>query len=303
MSEKIPDNFGALEPERSGFEKSRVAILPIPYEDTTTWCKGTRRGPRAIIEASQNMELFDDELWCDTSTIGIHTCEPVQIHEAEAAVHAEIERACAELLRKGKFVVGIGGEHSISVGLVRAHAEEREDFCVLQLDAHGDLRDSYEGSRYSHASVMARVLELCPITQVGIRSICEEEIGALHSEDVRTFFADKIRTMPEWRERVVDTLDRNVYITIDIDVFDPAFMPGTGTPEPGGLNWWQVVGLMRLVAESRHIVGFDVNEVMPLPDNRITEFTAAKLIYRTLGYVFKMTKPQPHFRRTWPGRP
>lgn len=303
MSEPVPDNFGGLQPERSGFDASRVAVLPIPYERTTTWCKGTAAGPAAIIKASQNMELFDDELWCDTSTIGIHTCPPVQIHASEQAVHAEIERACAELMRKGKFVVGLGGEHSISVGLVRAHAEEHKDFCVLQLDAHADLRDSYEGSRYSHACVMARVLELCPITQVGIRSVSEDETAALHSKDVRTFFPDKIRAMPEWRERVVDTLDRNVYITIDVDAFDPAYMPGTGTPEPGGLNWWQVTGLLRLVAERRKIVGLDVNEVMPLPGSRITEFTAAKLIYRALGYIFKLAEPQPHFRRAWPGLP
>ena len=303
MSEKTPDNFGALEPEFSDFDRARVVVVPIPYEGTTTWGRGTARGPRAIIEASQNMELFDDELWCDTSTIGIHTCEPLQIPESEEAVHAGIERVCSELLKEGKFVVGLGGEHSISAGLVRAHAREYEDLCVLQLDAHSDLRDTYDGTKYSHACVMARILETCPVTQVGIRSISEEEIPALNGEDVRTFFAEKIRNMPEWRERAVDTLARNVYVTIDMDVFDPSFAPGTGTPEPGGLNWWQVTGLLRSVAESRRIVGFDVSELMPLPGNRITEFTAAKLIYRTLGYIFKMTEPRPHFRRTWPGLP
>jgi agmatinase len=247
------------------------------------------------------MELFDEELWCDTSSIGIHTRPPVQIHESEHAVHAEIERACAELLDKGKFVVAIGGEHSITAGLVRAHAERQEEFCVLQLDAHTDLRDVYEGSRYSHACVMARVLEVCPITQVGIRSICKDEVPALHNEDVRTFFADKIRTLPEWRERVIDTLDKNVYITLDIDVFDPAYMPGTGTPEPGGLNWWQVTGLLRHVAEKRKIVGFDFAELMPLKADRVSEFVAAKLIYRLLGYIF-MAPRDPRLLRQWKGR-
>lgn len=303
MTIQVPDNFGGLPPERSGFDNARVAILPIPYEGTTTYCKGTAKGPRAVIEASRNMELFDEELWCDTSAIGICTCEPVRIHQSEKAVHAEIQRACSELIRKGKFVVGLGGEHSITVGLVRAHAEHHKDLTVLQFDAHSDLRDSYDGTKYSHACTMARALEVCPITQVGIRSISEEEITKINSADVRTFFAHKIRTMPEWMERVVDTLHQNVYVTIDVDVFDPAYIPGTGTPEPGGLNWRQVTGLLRRVAESRAIVGFDVNEVMPLEGNHISEFTSAKLIYRALGYIFKMSEPQPHFRRTWPGQP
>jgi agmatinase len=303
MTVQVPDNFGGLPPENSAFDSARVAVLPIPYEGTTTYCKGTAKGPRAVIEASQNMELFDEELWCNTSAIGIFTCEPVKIHESERAVHAEIQRACSELIRKRKFVVGIGGEHSIAVGLVRAHAQEFGELTVLQLDAHSDLRDSYDGSRYSHACVMARALEVCPVTQVGIRSVSEEEVSKINTADVRTFFAHKLRTMPEWIERIVDTLNQNVYVTIDIDVFDPAYIPGTGTPEPGGLNWNQVTGLLRRVAEARRIVGFDVNEVMPLPDNRVTEFTSAKLIYRTLGYVFKMNQAQPHFRRTWPSQP
>jgi len=291
MTVQVPDNFGGLPPEHSGFEGSRVAILPIPYEGTTTYCKGTAKGPRAVIEASQNMELFDEELWRDTSAIGIFTCEPVRIHESEEAVHAEIQRACSELIRKGKFVVGIGGEHSITVGLVRAHAEKYKALTVLQLDAHSDLRDSYDGTRYSHACAMARALEVCPVTQVGIRSVSEEEVTKINTGDVRTFLAHEMRAMPEWIERVIDTLHQNVYVTIDVDVFDPAYIPGTGTPEPGGLDWYEVTGLIRRVAESRRIVGFDVNEVMPLAGNRITEFTSAKLIYRTLGYVFRRSKP------------
>jgi len=291
MTVQVPDNFGGLPPERSGFESSRVAILPIPYEGTTTYCKGTASGPRAVIEASQNMELFDEELWRDTSAVGIFTCEPVKIQKSEEAVHAEIQRACAELIRKGKFVVGIGGEHSITVGLVRAHAEKYKDLTVLQFDAHSDLRDSYDGTKYNHACAMARAAEACPVTQVGVRSVSEEETARINAGNVRTFFAHKIRAMPDWIERVIETLGKNVYVTIDVDVFDPAHVPGTGTPEPGGLDWYEVTGLIRRVAESRRIVGFDVNEVMPLAGNRITEFTSAKLIYRTIGYVFREAKP------------
>ena len=182
---------------------------------------------------------------------------------------------------------------------MRAHAAKYDNLTVLQLDAHADLRDAYEGEKFSHASVMRRVLEICPITQAGIRSLSEEEAGLLASEDARVFFAHKIRNMPAWAERVADTLTDNVYITIDIDVFDPAFVPGTGTPEPGGLNWWQVTGLLRQVCDRRNVVGFDIVEVMPLPDERSSEFLAAKLAYRLLGYKF-MAKRHPHLHRQAP---
>jgi len=284
----------------SDFDNARVVILPIPYEGTTTWCRGTARGPRAVIEASQNMEVFDEEMWCDTSTIGIHTARPLACPDSPEETVGAVEKRCAELLDNGKFVVGIGGEHTICVGLARAHAKRYKKLTVLQLDAHADLRDSYEGTKYSHACVMRRILEICPITQVGIRSLSEEETPLLAGEDIRTFFAHKIREIPGWHERVADTLTENVYITIDIDVFDPSLVPGTGTPEPGGLNWWQVTGLLRQVIERRNVVGFDINEVMPLAGGRASEFVAAKLIYRTLGYIFKAPR-NPHLMRQWPG--
>jgi len=300
MGENIPDNFGALEDNLSNCDSARVVILPVPYEGTTTWGRGTTEGPRAIIEASQNMELFDEELWCDTSTTGIHTAPPVSCPDNPEEMTKLVERKCGELLDAGKLVVGIGGEHSVAVGLARAHAGKFKKLTVLQLDAHADLRDSYQGTKYSHACVMRRILESCPITQVGIRSLSEEEAPILAGEDVRTFFAHKIREMPGWRERVADTLTENVYITIDIDVFDPSLVPGTGTPEPGGLNWWQVTGLLHDVIERRNVVGFDVCEVMPLKNSRVSEFVAAKLIYRTLGYIF-MAPRSPHLLRQWKG--
>ncbi len=301
MSENAADNFCGLEADLADFNAARVAVLPIPYEATTTWGRGTAGGPRAIIEASQNLELFDEELFCDTSSLGIHTAAPVEVKGAPEESVGEIERRCGELLDAKKFVVGLGGEHAITIGLARAHAARHKHLTVLQLDAHADLRDSYEGEKYSHACVMRRVLEVCPITQVGIRSISEEEAPLLKNEDVRTFFAHKIRTMPAWAERVADTLAENVYISIDIDVFDPSIVPGTGTPEPGGLNWWQVTGLLRQVCSRRKVVGFDINEVMPLAGERSSEFTAAKLAYRLLGYIF-MAPRDPHLMRAASGK-
>ncbi len=296
MSENVSNNFCGLEEDRAGFDAARIAVLPIPYEATASWGKGTANGPQAIITASQNMELFDEEIFCDTSTLGIFTADPVAVAESPEKMVDEVERRCRELLDADKFVVGLGGEHSITTGLVRAHAAKFPNLTVLQLDAHADLRDSYEDEKYSHASVMRRVLDICPITQAGIRSLSEEEAPLLASEDVRTFFAEKIRNMPAWAERVADTLTENVYITIDIDVFDPAFVPGTGTPEPGGLNWWQVTGLLRQVCDRRNVVGFDIVEVMPLAGERSSEFLAAKLAYRLLGYKF-MARRHPHLNR------
>ncbi len=296
MSQNPPNNFCGLKDERSNFDAARIAVLPIPYEATASWGKGTANGPQAIITASQNMELFDEEIFCDTSTLGIFTAVPVAVAENPEKTVDEVERRCRELLDAGKFVVGLGGEHSVTTGLVRAHAAKYNDLTVLQLDAHADLRDAYEGEKYSHASVMRRVLEVCPITQAGIRSLSEEEASLLVSEDARVFFAHKIRNMPAWVERVADTLTENVYITIDIDVFDPAFVPGTGTPEPGGLNWWQVTGLLRQVCDRRNVVGFDIVEVMPLEGERSSEFLAAKLAYRLLGYKF-MARRHPHLNR------
>jgi agmatinase len=216
---------------------------------------------------------------------GIATDAPVQVDGTPEGMVEAVQRRTAEHLQRGRFPVIIGGEHSVSIGAIRAHAERRPEMTVLQLDAHGDSRDSYQGSRYNHACVMARARECCPIVQVGVRSMDASEMPSV--EPGRMFYAKDIHNDSAWIERVVDPLSPQVYLTIDLDVLDPAFMPATGTPEPGGLSWYQVLGLVKAVCDRCHVVGFDVVELCPLPHHRASDFLAAKLIYTLLSYRFQ----------------
>jgi agmatinase len=199
-----------------------------------------------------------------------------------------VHKAALGYIRQGKFVVGLGGEHSITTGFVRAHAEVYQNMSVLQLDAHTDLRPEYEGSPYNHACVMSRVSEICPFVQVGIRSMDTIEKPFLVKKNL--FLAETIQGRSDWYQQVVDQLTENVFITIDLDVFDPSIMPSTGTPEPGGMFWYDAVNLLRLVAQKRNIIGFDVMELAPTEYNKAPDFLAAKLVYKLLSYRFEMKK-------------
>ncbi|MFA6636145.1 MAG: agmatinase [Candidatus Omnitrophota bacterium] len=271
--------------EFSARENSEIVILPVPYDGTSTWVKGADKGPFALLEASSELELYDVETCGEVYRHGIFTHPPMEVAGIEPCeMVKEVKAVTSGLINEGKFVVTIGGEHSVSTGAVMAHSEKFDNMCVLQLDAHADLRNEYKGSPYNHACVMARVKEICPFVQVGIRSMSAEEAAGMTREDV--FFAHEIKNSPDWIPRVVNRLGLNVYVSIDLDVFDPAFLPSTGTPQPGGLDWFQVTSLLRAVSESKNVVGFDVVELCPRPEEKSSDMLAASLVYKTLNYVF-----------------
>jgi len=278
-------NFGDLPEEYSTLDSARIVVIPVPYDLTSTWIKGANKGPGAIIEASTHMELYDIETDSEVYKKGIFTSEAKDYQSQPEDMVKTVTNQVRKYLQENKFVVVVGGEHSVSLGPVKAHVKKNADITVLQLDAHSDLRDEYEGSKYNHACVMARIKELCPIVQVGIRSMDSSEKQTLDKN--RVIFAREISTNKNWIENVLSNLSQNVYITIDLDVFDPSIMPSTGTPEPGGLLWYDVLGLMRTVFENRNVVGFDIVEMCPDERNKAPDFLAAKLIYKLLSYKFR----------------
>jgi agmatinase len=281
-------NFGDLPDEYSKFENSKVVILPVPYDGTSTWIKGADKGPEALIEASGNMEVYDIVADKEVYKIGIHTAEPIRERRSPEKVAKEVEAKITQLLKKKKFPVIIGGEHSVSIGAFKAFADfyKGNDLTILQFDAHADMRQEYEGSKYNHACVMARASELAPVLQVGIRSMSYEERADVKPE--RVFYADYIldQTNTTWMYDLLNKIGKNVYITIDLDVLDPSIMGSTGTPEPGGILWYQMIEILNKVNQKTNIVGFDVVELCPMKYNKAPNFLAAKLLYQLLTYKF-----------------
>lgn len=284
---KFPKNFAELEDEISNYETSKVIILPVPYERTTTYVKGTAKGPQAIIDASRNMELYDEELDKNTSKIGICTLKELEINEKPELMVNIVRDTIKRLIDNKKFPVIIGGEHSITPGCVKAFAQKINDFSVLQLDAHADLRDKYEGSKYSHACPMRRVLEINKsLVQIGIRSLSPEEADFIKQNNMKIFWAKDISDNDKWFNEAISKLAKNVYITLDLDVFDPSILSSTGTPEPGGLGYYQVLRFLKKVFEQKNVVGVDVVELCPNENNVSPDFTTAKVIYKMVGYKF-----------------
>ena len=285
-----PENFGGLPDEHSQYATSRAVVFPVPLERTTSYEHGTRNGPTAILAASRNMELYDEELGLEPyKEIGIHTLPAIDTADGTLdEVITEIFTAQMGLLEDDKFTVALGGEHSLTPPLVSATAKKFKDLSVLQIDAHADLRDEYHGNPASHACAMRRVVEVCPAVQVGIRSLSVEEAQAIPHLNTSIYWAKDIARAPlkSWIAKVLADLSPNVYLTIDLDGFDPAFVPATGTPEPGGLDWMQVTSLIRAVADHKKIVGMDVVELLPQPGDHASDFLAAKLVYKCLGYIF-----------------
>ena len=283
-------NFGGIsEEEFSGFEAARVLVWPISYEGTVSYGGGTGEGAMAIIDASRNMELYDEETDAEVYKLGIHTVDLTEPTEPPEAMMKRLLGRARELVQTGKFVCMIGGEHSVSGPVIEAHAERYENLSVLQIDAHADLRDSYDGTKHSHASIMARVVKdlRIPAVQVGIRSISAEEARSLDRLPTRIFWAKDIVGRTDWWDEAVDGLTENVYLTIDIDGLDPSLVAQTGTPEPGGLGWYEVVGLIRTLARKRRVVGMDLNEYAYVEGQTASAFLCAKLIYKSLAYVFE----------------
>jgi agmatinase len=280
--------FGGTTPTTTDFASARVVILPIPLDRTTSYVAGTRNGPHEILVASSHMELWDEETGTDVHRIGIFTLPEMEFPFASMdEVVGEIRRVTAELVNRGKFTVILGGEHSITPAVVAAMAAKHPGLSVLQIDAHADLRQSYMGTPHNHACAMRRTLEHAPTTQVAIRSLSAEEAAAAPTLRTRIFYDFNMRQDANWIDRVVDSLSPTVYISIDVDGFDPAIMPATGTPEPGGLSWHEGLALLRRVIERRTVVGCDIVELSPMPGNVAPSFLCAKLVYKILSYRFR----------------
>ncbi len=289
-------NFLGIEKEFSTFDTSDVVIVSAPYEHTVSYGGGTKDGPRAIIEASHYVEFFDEETKREIyKEHGIATLPPLSLAKKknENALQ-EIHETVSGLLGLNKFVVTLGGEHTISSATIAAHAKKFNNLSVLQFDAHSDLRDEYQGNKYSHASVMARVcefLEPSKLVQVGIRAQCREEAEFIRDRNVHTFYAHEIRNgvhtrfLRTWDDTVVDNLTDQVYVSFDVDGFDPSIMPATGTPEPNGLFWNEVMRCLKKVGQKKRIVGFDVVELAPMTGLHHPDLTTAKLISKILNYA------------------
>lgn len=277
-------NFGGIPEELTSLQNAGIVVMPVPYDGTSTWIKGSDKGPDAILDASCNVELYDIDTDSEVYLKGIHTSAAVTENASPEKMVDAVYKKAKEYLGLDKFLVTIGGEHSISIGLFRAFSEKFKDLTILQIDAHSDLRQEYEGSRFNHACAMARAREFCPIVQVGIRSMDIGEKPYIQKENV--FFADGIRKGLVTNKEIIDRLSGNVYLTIDLDGFDPSVLPSTGTPEPGGLNWYDVTGLIAEVIKHRNLVGFDIVELCPNEFEKSSDFLAAKLIYKILSYQF-----------------
>ena len=280
----VPHNFLALPQEQSSFDAAQVVLIPVPYDSTASFRSGSREGPEAIISASYGLEDYDLELELDVSEIGIHTTGALEPHMAGPGPMTErIRDAVAVYLAAGRTVGLLGGEHSITIGSVQAHVVAYPSLSVLYLDAHADLRNEYMGTPYGHASAARRAYECCPIALAGVRSLCQEEHDFIRENNVPVWYWDpnSHRGSPE---SVLDSLSDTVYVSVDLDVLDPALMPAVGTPEPGGMAWQQLVSLLGKVAESRRIVGFDVCELAPAYGPPACSYTAAKLVYKLVAY-------------------
>jgi len=277
-------NFGGLPQEFSTEKNAEVVIIPVPFDGTVTWRKGASLGPQAIIEASSFIEFYDIETGTEMYRRGIYTAPPVDDYPTPEKLADAVKNIVEGYLEKGKYPVVIGGEHSVSIGAVRAFAGIYPDLTVLQLDAHTDLRPEYNGSAYNHACVMARIREVSNIVQVGIRSMDITERS--YTLPGQVFYAEQIHDHDDWMDEAIGKLTGNVYLTIDLDVFDPSLMPSTGTPEPGGLLWYPVLRFLKKVIGKVDLRGFDVVELCPDAVNKAPDFLAAKLIYKILSYKY-----------------
>ncbi len=278
--------------DRLPYEKCRIVFIPVPYDGTASYKKGTARAPQSIMDASMQLEWFDEELCYEPAKLGFCTLNEIGVNgnKPEEVVNS-VEKIVAQVLEDGKFPFILGGEHSISAGAFFAFKKKYTDFTILQFDAHTDLRDEYEGSKYSHACVMRRAHDLgIGIVQVGIRSLPVDNSEWLRRNEktVRTFYA---KEMGAWKIKdIVDACGKNVYVSFDIDALDTSIMPATGTPEPGGLSWAQAIGILHAVAERRNIIGADLMELLPTPGMHACDFLAAKLAYKLVGYAFEKDK-------------
>ncbi len=275
----IPDNLAQ-------YETAKVVLLPVPFDATSTWGKGADKGPKAFLEASENMELYDIETQSEVYKQGVFLAEPIQEKTDPTAMVQEVRERVQKYLEDGKYVSLFGGEHSISIGAIQAFGAKYPKLNILQIDAHTDLRSSYEGSPHNHACAVYEANQKYNLVQVGIRSCDSTEIPEIKTQNC--FFAQDIHQNPNWIAEVLNRLEGQVYITIDLDGFDPSIIPATGTPEPGGLQWYPTLDLLKKVHQKCEVVGFDINELCPNAYSKPSNFMAAKLYYKMLSYKFEL---------------
>lgn len=282
----IPDNFLGIPEKDLNYRSAKIAILPVPYEETVSYGRGTSNGPAAIISASKQVELYDEELEKESQNIGICTLEPLSVKGLESEEMSKVvSTAITKIVNDGKLPVMLGGEHSITPPAVKAVHKVHSDLTVVQLDAHADLRQEYEGNPMSHASAMARVRDFCPAVQVGIRNLSLAEALWVKKDRLPVFFAKDIMVSDNWMPLAVSSIETDkVYVTIDLDAFDSSTMPATGTPEPGGMSWYQIAAFLKKVFESKRVVGLDIVELAPIKGFHACDFLAAKLLYKCIGY-------------------
>lgn len=273
----IPEELGKL-------NQANIVLIPVPYDGTSTWQKGADKGPEAFLEASENMELYDIETESEVYKQGIFLADAVTENSSPEAMVEAVQDITKSYIKKNKFVTLFGGEHSISIGSVRAFNDMYPNLTVLQLDAHADLRKTYQGSACNHACAMYEASQNTNLIQVGIRSMDAIEKGVMDMD--KTYFAHEMATDDSWMESAIDQMTNNVFITVDLDVFDPSIMPSTGTPEPGGLLWYETLEFLKQVFEEKNVVGFDIVELCPNAKEKSSDFLAAKLYYKMLSYKF-----------------
>jgi agmatinase len=295
-SAELPMNFGGIDEEEfCSFDPARILILPVSYEGTVSYGTGTGAGAMAIVNASRNMELYEEETDSEVYKLGIHTLKEFLPRSTPDAMMESLYDYSKELIKSGKFVCMLGGEHSVSAPIIKAHSEQYHDMSVLQIDAHADLRDTYDGTPHSHASIMARVVKdlRIPSVQVGIRSISADEVRLIETGlPTKIFWARDIAGRTDWIDDAIDSLTDNVYLTIDIDGLDPSIVPTTGTPEPGGLGWYETLTLIRKLAEKKRVVGMDLVEYSYFENYDSPAFLCAKLVYKSLAYIFNGETPK-----------
>jgi agmatinase len=281
--------FGGNETQINDINQSRIVVLPLCYENAPSYGTGSGQAPFHILDASLHVERLDEEAMVDWSTLKIHTLQPLFPSDDPQEAVAEMEKAAEDIINRNKFLLSLGGDHAVSIGLIKAAANIYPDIGVLQIDAHLDFRDEWKGSRYNHACVMRRVVEdmKLPVVQVGIRSFSPEEAEFVASRNLTPFYAHKIDPIDyTWIDTVIDALPAKVYITLDLDGLDPGVIPGTGTPEPGGLSYRQIVELLKKVGWRKKVVAADINELAKIEGTNVSEFTAAKIATKIFVYCF-----------------
>ena len=281
--------YAGISEEFSKLETSKIVLIPVPYDGTSTWQKGADKGPEAFLDASENMELYDIETATEVYQQGVYLAEAVTENSSPEAMVEAVHKATKKYIKKNKFVTIFGGEHSVSIGTVRAFNEMYPSLTVLQLDAHADLRKTYEGSTCNHACAMYEASQNTNLIQVGIRSMDAKEKSVMDLD--KTFFAHEMAIDDTWMDAAIDQMTENVFITFDLDAFDPSILPSTGTPEPGGLFWYETLDFLKQVFAEKNVVGFDIVELCPNNMDKSSDFLAAKLYYKMLSYKFQNEAP------------